>query len=462
MPYHLVVLVHGVWGNPSHMSYLARQVLLHCKPKDPDEELVVLVTGSHAGYLTYDGVDVNGKRISKEIRDRADQLLQSGTIAKFSLIGYSMGGLISRYALGILYNEGFFDKITPYHFVTFSTPHVGSHNPSGSLSSKVYNCIAPHVLARTGKHMFLTDSDSGERDTNQPLLRWMADPASKFYKALAAFEHRTLYCNTINDRRTSFYTTSISNADPFHSMVNESLSAYKLNYVDGYSPTVIDYSRPIEFKKVIRENPGNISILRILFKVLRWTKLIAYAAVFAPFYSLFALARAIRERIKSDRRMSSFARDSADSLKALYDKVTDTSPEQDFEQSNFSELVNDETEKFVDSIYDALNSASYYDYHHSITRAGSSNSVEKVKPEDLDTTKVVDLKGKPKSDFKVRLIPDQEIIIAQLNKLSWTKYPVIIRDTKATHAAIIYRHPDPGFDEGMVVVDHFVKHVFKI
>jgi hypothetical protein len=32
-------------------------------------------------------------------------------ITKFSIIGYSLGGLVSRYAIGLLYSQGFFKNI---------------------------------------------------------------------------------------------------------------------------------------------------------------------------------------------------------------------------------------------------------------------------------------------------------------------------------------------------------------
>jgi hypothetical protein len=35
------------------------------------------------------------------------------TITKFSITGYSLGGLVARYAIGLLYHHGVFEKIQP-------------------------------------------------------------------------------------------------------------------------------------------------------------------------------------------------------------------------------------------------------------------------------------------------------------------------------------------------------------
>jgi hypothetical protein len=34
-------------------------------------------------------------------------------ITKFSIIGYSLGGLVSRYAIGLLYSQEFFKDVEP-------------------------------------------------------------------------------------------------------------------------------------------------------------------------------------------------------------------------------------------------------------------------------------------------------------------------------------------------------------
>lgn len=480
MKFHLVVLVHGVWGNSSHMSYLADQIQHKTQSSDPNEKIVVYKTVNHSGYLTYDGIDVNGKRITDEILAEVARL-GTDKVVKFSIVGYSMGGLVCRYAVGILHHHKFFETVKPIHFVTFCTPHVGLLNPSNTLSSRIFNFVAPYVLVHTGQQMWLQDRTAVNH--NVPLLVYMADPTSVFYQALLEFETRSLYANTINDRRTSWYTTSISDVDPFHSMVNESLSAYHMEYIPGYEPNVIDFTRPISFKKIEREIQS-FSFKRIAFKSFIWLKVICNLVLITPVYSIYLLGNAIYQRVMLNQRLRHFYKESADSLTVLYDLVQEDvdsgsnevvqTLEEDLHEKDegetymraFEDKIRDQTDDFVESIFSAVNSASYYDYHYSITKAPSAQgSVEDLLEESrlLNKSDLVNLKGKAVTgDFKLNINENQEFIVSRLNNLKWNKYPVIIRNTKATHAAVIYRQADPTFDEGKVVVRHFIEQVFRV
>lgn len=494
--YHLVVLVHGIWGNPSHMSYLAEQIQRHSKASK--ETILVYKTGSHSGYKTYDGIDVNGKRVADEIFAETGRLNDSGKVTKISVIGYSMGGLAARYALGILYHHKYFDEVDPIHFVTFCTPHVGTNVMSSSLSSKIFNLIAPKVLVYTGSQMFLRDQTAVVgNDEKLPLLVWMADPKSPFYKALARFSHRSLYGNAINDRRTSWYTTFISSVDPFNTMVNELLSAYNLEYIKGYEPNVIDFTKSISFSKIERPRKSAwFSPKRWIYKSFVWLKILASLVVIMPVYSLYLLFNAVWQRVQLNRRIRNFYKEYPNSLSVLYDLVQDNDdekpdlekgqtltkkqfrdlekPDLDHEESyldTIEERMHDRAELFVDSIFKAVNSASYYDYHYSVSKkkkggASRPTSEESLSGEDeklLPKPGLVNLKGKAiKNDFKLNFTWKQDKIVEGLNTLQWDKYPVIIRGTKATHAAVIHRHNDPAFAEGKVVVRHFIEQVFRV
>lgn len=478
--YHLVVLVHGLWGNPSHMAYLAEQIELHAKPLN-QEKLVVYSTLSHSGYLTYDGIGVNGKRVADELQAQKRHLESDGKVTKVSMIGYSMGGLIARYAIGVLKHVGFFEHTKPLYFVTFCTPHVGAINPGNLFSSRVFNMVAPYILSETGLQMFLRDlSPVGSR--HLPLLEWMADPHSKFYKALEMFQHRVVYSNIINDKRTSWYTTAISEFDPFNSMINESLSAYDLHYISGYEPTVIDFTKPVSFMPISRPQKQGFDPQKVVFRIFVWLRLLCRFILFTPIYSIYLLCNYVWQRIRVSRRLKNFALESSGALEELYfqgekhqfayEHDLDKSYESDLEYNDsdleynssqyegymnlLEETVRDETDLFVESIYQAMNSADFYDYNSSVLR--KRDKFSKVGKND----NIVDLRGKTISKFKLNLTEAQSNIVGHLNGLKWQKYPVIIRKTKATHAAVINRYPDPSFVEGRVVVRHFVTEVFKV
>lgn len=68
----------------------------------------------NAGSFTYDGIDTGGERVAEEVERKLEELAEAGhDITKISVVGYSLGGLIARYAIGLLFHRGIFEKIQP-------------------------------------------------------------------------------------------------------------------------------------------------------------------------------------------------------------------------------------------------------------------------------------------------------------------------------------------------------------
>ena len=71
-----------------------------------------LASNPNVTYLP--GGGENGSQCRQEIEEEVEKLARTGQeIKRFSLIGYSLGGLVARYAVGLLDSKGFFEKITP-------------------------------------------------------------------------------------------------------------------------------------------------------------------------------------------------------------------------------------------------------------------------------------------------------------------------------------------------------------
>ena len=65
---HLLVIIHGMWGNPAHIAELARVVRETHSVASPDGTLLhVLKAESIRDNSTYDGVDWGGERVAKEV-----------------------------------------------------------------------------------------------------------------------------------------------------------------------------------------------------------------------------------------------------------------------------------------------------------------------------------------------------------------------------------------------------------
>eukprot|EP00744_Colponema_vietnamica_P013875 GILI01019447.1.p1 GENE.GILI01019447.1~~GILI01019447.1.p1 ORF type:complete len:448 (-),score=66.23 GILI01019447.1:36-1337(-) len=200
MAFHLVIVAHGLWGTPKDVSFLANQIQKHA-----GSEFLVHVSLVNSGIKTYDGIDVCGERLFQEIL----QLLEKNpSITRISLIGYSAGGLFSRYAIGRLQKTGVFDRIEPVNFMTFATPHLGIRRTPRSLWNRVWQAGASFFVARAGEHMALEDGQN-------PLLLKMTAPGSHFMVGLSRFKYRVAYANTANDNTVPYCTASLSSKNPY-------------------------------------------------------------------------------------------------------------------------------------------------------------------------------------------------------------------------------------------------------
>ncbi|KCV70012.1 hypothetical protein H696_03479 [Fonticula alba] len=203
---HLFVLSHGFCGIPSNMTYLYTRLMKYGR-----SNVVVLNATSNTGFLTMDGIDICGERLVEEILDCIQTHRDTGiSINRISFVGYSMGGLITRYAIGSLLARGFFQTVAPINFVTFATPHLGvgrlpSLASSGVWFRRLRNSMSDVVGGRAAKQMFLLDGTTED----DPLLFRMTLPGSSFMEALRLFQRRALYANGRGDRLVSYSSAAI-------------------------------------------------------------------------------------------------------------------------------------------------------------------------------------------------------------------------------------------------------------
>ena len=67
---HLLVLIHGMWGNPSHlasMNRIMKETRIHQISVDQDgATLHVMMPETNKDESTYDGIDWGGERVATE------------------------------------------------------------------------------------------------------------------------------------------------------------------------------------------------------------------------------------------------------------------------------------------------------------------------------------------------------------------------------------------------------------
>ena len=97
-----------LWGNPNHLASVAKAL----RAQFPPDKLYILVVKRNSGSFTYDGIELGGERVCLEIEEELEVIKsRGGNIKKLSIAGYSLGGLVARYAIGLLYARGVLDNL---------------------------------------------------------------------------------------------------------------------------------------------------------------------------------------------------------------------------------------------------------------------------------------------------------------------------------------------------------------
>lgn len=441
-PEHLCVLVHGLWGNPIHLTHL-RDTL---QAQYPQDRLHILVAKSNADNNTYDGIEVGGERITNEIEQEIKELEAGGAkIKRLSITGYSLGGLISRYAVGLLYKNGVFNKIEPVNFTTFATPHLGIRTPSLGYRSDLWNVLGSRTLSTSGQQMFTVDDFRGN---GRPLLSLMADQNSIFVKGLRMFKHKSLYANTMNDRSVPYYTAGISRTDPF-----VDLDKVDVHYLPDQDPShrvLLDPQNPVSPRT---SKPDQLSLYD------RWNQ----ARTTLPFYAIFFtvlpiavpifLVNSVYQNYQSAQRVrlheagetsGRFRIRLLEDAQAMQDRVY----ERLADQTNEEYLPTPPPEQ--DGASEKIKSSSSSSSSSSSTEPKSSKADAKVLAR-VESTKNT-------SPFPtLALTSEQFDMIDSLDTVGFVKYPAHIQQHRHTHAAIVVRTQKDGFDEGRAVVRHWVQ-----
>lgn len=277
------------------------------------------------------------------------------------------------------------------------------------------------------------------RDTGKPLLSILADPESIFIKALARFKHRSVYANIVNDRSAVFYTTGISKIDPFPDVEN-----INFNYVQGYEPVVLDsnvYTLPPEEKE---STTLDSHAWRKMMKVITNPPFWLFLIFFTPVGSLIFLLNAVVQTVRSRQRI----------------RLHEQGKTGDFFGSYRVPLLVQDVQNAVEDVFENVNSSQDPDYlSPTDERKPEIPKEERVLPPSYPAAETV-CNGQKYP--VLALTPAQFAIIDSLNPVGFRRYPVYIHKHRHSHAAIIVRMPKKGFEEGKVVIKHWLDNEFEV
>lgn len=161
---------------------------------------------------------------------------------KISFVGYSLGGLWCRFAIGEFYRRDIFlcpnkkdngankpewlrQQLSPEIYTTFATPHLGNVFQGSKPRARFFNVLGSSLLGYSGQDLFLVPAENTvpngdwilENDAwkGKSLLSIMSDPESVFFKGLKQFRERIIYANAVNDLTVPFHTGYMSLQNPF-------------------------------------------------------------------------------------------------------------------------------------------------------------------------------------------------------------------------------------------------------
>ncbi|MCJ1379369.1 hypothetical protein MMC17_002470 [Xylographa soralifera] len=427
---HLCVLVHGLWGNPRHLEYL-RSTLEERYGKD---KLRIVVATRNSNMYTYDGIEVGGERVAREIEEEVERLKEEGVyIKKLSMVGYSLGGLIARYTIGLLYSRGWFEKIVPVNFTTFASPHLGVKAPLNGYHTTAWNYVGSMTLSISGEQLFLADSF---RQEGRPLLSILADPNSIFIKALTRFKRRTLYANIANDRSAPFYTTYISACDPF-----VDLETVDVKYFSGYTPVILDPDQPVQKARPREPVPFLTHLASRASSLMTQLPLYALLAILVPIGSTAFLINSGIQNFRSSQRIRLHEEGSAG---------------MSFHDYRIPLMIENAKMAVEDAIED-VNGSTRIDYltgDENITSGSESKSLQMSDGDDNshgDEKLTTNSKTEPINGFPtLALSAEQFEMIKALDNVGFRKYPVWIHKIRHTHAAIVVRSPKKEYEEDIL------------
>lgn len=180
---HLIILCHGLNGDHRELLYLERTIneISDCK---------VLNSKKNDGELSKKGIKTCAEELAAEIRE---EVSSNPNLKKISMVGMSLGGLISRYAAKLLYDadESTVAGLEPETFMCIASPFLGVKSNTFLPLPRFMERMVGYIIGDTGLDLFLMDS--------RKELIYDMNTAEEYLQPLRAFKYRRLYAAIVND-----------------------------------------------------------------------------------------------------------------------------------------------------------------------------------------------------------------------------------------------------------------------
>lgn len=203
-PYvELLVLVHGLQGTVEDFTFFHEK--LAQSPPAISGRLLVHATDVNTDK-THDGIVEGGTRLAGDILRIAAKY---PSLRRISLVGFSLGGVYARYAIGLLFDRdrALVAGLEPSKLITVASPNLGVRNFGvyRYIPQPLLDVATKSFLCKTVEELVLNDGPT------DPLLLSMTTDENPdgipFMSALAAFAARTAYGNLRQDFMVTWGTS---------------------------------------------------------------------------------------------------------------------------------------------------------------------------------------------------------------------------------------------------------------
>jgi hypothetical protein len=291
----------------------------------------------------------------------------------------------------------------------------------------------------SGRQLFGIDKF---RDTGRPLLTVLADPDSIFIQGLAQFKHRSLYANVVNDRTVTYYTAGISQTDPFVNPDN-----VKVNYIPGYNSVIVDAEHPVSPKEPEQLPALTTRLTQGTRMLLGRASIAALLTVVVPIGVSAFLVNSAIQSFRSQQRIRLHEQGRSGIDYARY-RIP---------------LMISAARREAEGMFKNANSAEGQDYlsagSEEVASPTQSTSPRWSRKNDAksDIDSIQEQKKGRTLEFPIlALTQDQFKMIEALDNVGIKKHPVYIHNHRHSHAAIVVRMDKSSFDEGRIVIKHWL------
>ncbi|KAL0485710.1 phospholipase, partial [Acrasis kona] len=196
------------------------------------ENYIILKSKNHKYLKAHSGIDQQGQWFAEEVVElfntHKEQInaIPCGAKHKLSVVGHSAGGLVSRYALGVLFDTNtvyafaktfqtqFAPRLELISYMSIASPHLGLRREKNQILKTFWaknSFFFMRFYGHTGPQLRLTDN----KDYKKSLLNRMSEPTSCYMQALRMFKYRTSVTIIHFDLNISFTSGSIRSYNPY-------------------------------------------------------------------------------------------------------------------------------------------------------------------------------------------------------------------------------------------------------